>query len=306
MSGSTKIRRQTLTVFEKSIRWWLQNRQDPQTGLITAVFEETFIPNIISGSLVYAPPDTNIEVAIGCKNAAELAELDGQPEKAFHYRKLAQSIFNAVRKFLWNDEKGAYLPFILPEHRHEPCLMASAFLGFRLRDTARSKRLSRLLHDPERFNWNTFPLTTIARDDERFTICRGRYTGNPCWSGSVWALTNASVIDALTAGGELEDAAELAVRTIRAFRGNYAEFLTPDTGSGEGVLRYAWTASLFIRIIIENLFGLSYTRESGVTAKPNFPKRWAARPAVLEGLTLPDGKRIRICCLNNHAEICRL
>lgn len=303
MSGDADVRRQTLELFEKSIEWWMKNRQDPQTDLITAVFEETFIPNAVSGSFVYAPPDTNIEVAIGCRNAARLAELDNQAEKALHYRKKEQEILKAVDEFLWNDEKGAYLPFILPERRHEPCLMASAFLGFHLQNTARGERLGELLHDSRRFNWNTHPLTTVAIDDERFAICRGKYTGNPCWSGSIWALTNVSVIDALTAGGKMEDAAELAAKTVQSFRGNYAEFLTPDTGSGEGVIRYAWTASLFIRIIIENLFGISYTWESGVTANPNFPERYAAQPASLDGLTLPDGKRIRIDCLNNHAEI---
>ena len=53
--------------------WWRANRLDADTGLLAAVFEETFVP-YLGRAGEYAAVDTNVEVALGYGRAALLAE----------------------------------------------------------------------------------------------------------------------------------------------------------------------------------------------------------------------------------------
>lgn len=50
------------------------------------------------------------------------------------------------------------------------------------------------------------------------------------------------------------------------------------------MLRYAWTASQFIRILFEDLFGLSYAPEKGLVCHPA-----PGFSGTLRNLRLPDG-----------------
>lgn len=60
-------------MLKKYLDWWFSDRQDKKTGLITAVFEETFIPYLeYAGE--YAAVDTNVEVYVGCHYTGLLAE----------------------------------------------------------------------------------------------------------------------------------------------------------------------------------------------------------------------------------------
>ena len=52
---------------------------------------------------------------------------------------------------------------------------------------------------------------------------------------------------------EVDLAAELAFKTICIFNHNSAEFVNPFDGSGHGVIRYAWTASQYLELIVEML-----------------------------------------------------
>jgi hypothetical protein len=71
------------------------------------------------------------------------------------------------------------------------------------------------------------------------------------------------VIRGLLDSGEKALAAELALKTVYAFNNNCTEFINPFDGSGHGVLKYAWTASQYLELIIEVIFGIS----SNITKK---------------------------------------
>lgn len=298
MSGSRQLQQKTADLFARNIAWWCSARQDPDTGLISAVYEETFIPNTESYAFVYAPMDTNIQIVKGCRNGAVLAEKCGDKALAEDLFRKAGIIVQAVEKLLWNEERGCYLPYDIRKHEQVNLLMGSTFLGFYLCDRGRHARLRSLLLDPEEFHWTMRPLTSVSRRDPAFQIVTGKYCGNPAWSGSVWALINDASVKALNAAGLRSESAELVDQTLSAFRGNYAEFLQPFTGSGEGVKDYAWTAGLFIREIIEEIFGLSWSPEQGLKADPNLPESLRTDRIALEGLHLPDGKTGRITIEN--------
>lgn len=303
MSEDLTLTQNTFTLFEKSLNWWFQKRQDEKTKLLSAVFEETVISNTVSGSGVYAPMDTNIEVALGCQNAARLAARLGNIKKRDFYLGKQQEIFDAVEHYLWNEEKGCYFPYILSEKRHYDVQMASLFLGFYLPDRDRHEKLRSMLLDDAQFNWEHYPLTTVSKKDPLFVTPSGDYSGNPCWSGSVWTLTNEAAVKALRAAGEDELAARLAIKTIEVFRDNYAEFVNPFTRSGEGVKEYGWTASQFISLIIEEIFGISYSAERGLTVRPTLPAEYADRRIAIRGLALPNGQTVSVECAGNQVKI---
>ncbi len=303
MSGSAKVRQDTLALFVRNLDWWCNARQDPATKLISAVFEETFIPNTESAAMTYAPMDTNIQIIRGFLNAAKLAELCDEAEAAVDFRKKAGEISTAVERLLWNEERGCYLPYDLPNHKQLELLMGSTFLGFFLCDDGRHARQRELMLNPDEFNWGICPLTSVSKRDPVFQIVTGKYCGNPAWSGSVWVLINDAVVKALNNAGYQQESAQLVEQTIAAFRGNYAEFLQPFTGSGEGVKDYAWTAGLFIREIIEEIFGLAWTPDRGLTASPNLPASLQKAHLSLDGLHLPDGTTATVIIDNNTVTI---
>ena len=288
MSAKREVREQALSLLERNLAWWYANRQDRETKLVTAFFEETFVPNTDLGPDEYAPLDTNFEIAIGSANAADLAELLGQPEKARAFRAKADEIAAAVAKHCRDPRDGLFRPYLVKERRLVRTDLASAFLAFRLPAAERDGRLMAALKGGD-FGWDRLPLCSASRKDPCFNVHDGDYRGNLSWLGGVWTLHNDAVIRALRAGGENAAADELARKTVAAFRGNYAEFLNPDSGRGNGMLRYAWTASQFIRILFEELFGLSYTPEGGLVCKPA-----AGFTGTLRGLRLPDGRTVDV------------
>ena len=115
-----------------------------------------------------------------------------------------------------------------------------------------------LLKNQEHFNWDVLPLTSVSMKDSAFVTTRGNYQGNASWSGNVWTLINEMVVRGLSDCGEKELAAELAYKTICALNHNCAEFLNPFDGSGHGVVQYAWTASQYLELLIETVFGVAY------------------------------------------------
>lgn len=258
VSPDPTVKADVLEILEKNLAWWFGARQDAATGLISAVFEETFVPNTVSSSGVYAPMDTNIEIALGCRNAAALARALGDGEKAARYEEKADALLSSVARYLWCEEDGFYYPYILTEKRHYKIAAASGFLGLYIPLPERKEKLLAALTDDARFNWATRPITTVAKDDPLFTVRHGVYNGNPAWLGSVWTLTNDAVIRALRFAGEDALATELARKTVACFADNYAEFVDPFTREGNGVADYGWTAAQFIRIVVEELGGVAY------------------------------------------------
>lgn len=261
LEGSTdeELAQRVFSMLTKYLNWWEQARLDEKTGLFSSVFEETFIPYLgCAGE--YAGVDTNVELFVGMNRTAGLAKRLGKQADADLLLKKAAKLEQAINKFLWNEERGAYFPFDLKNSRRLDTLMASAFYPLRLgiAPEANKQRLLSLLQNPAYFNWNRIPLTSVAQNDPAFCTTTGEYCGNASWSGNVWSLINEMVIRGLLDSGERKLAAELALKTVRAFNRNCSEFLSPFDGTGHGVEKYAWTASQYLSILVEVIFGVRY------------------------------------------------
>lgn len=252
-SGKRETARKAYAIIEKNLDWWYRERQDQKTGLITAVFEETFVPNTVSGSMVYAPLDTNAEIYLGSINASKLAKFLGDDAKREYYEKKAHEILSAVETYCWDDADGFYYPYVLPRKERYKIKSVNGFLGLYVGNKERNEKLVRMLLDDSEFGWDTIPLTTVSKKDPLFTVHDGDYKGNCCWLGSVWTLTNYAVIKALESQGYTELSKKLSYKTLKAFQANYAEFLSPVNGKGNGMQKYAWTAAQFLRIYLEQV-----------------------------------------------------
>lgn len=285
-SSDTDLVSKTYGMMEKYLNWWYRDRYDPKTGLMTAVFEETFIP-YLGSAMEYAAVDTNVEVYVGLIYTADIAERLEKKADAEALRKKAESLKSAINKVLWNERKGAYYPYDLRADKHIDCLMASTFYPLRMHIAGENQkiRLIALLKDEEHFNWNTIPLTSVSKKDPLFQTTTGIYQGNASWSGNVWTLINEMIVRGLLDCGEKELATELALKTIYAFNNNCSEFINPFDGSGHGVLKYAWTASQYLELIIEIIFGIrSNMTEKEVCISPNLCDELKKQEISIEGV----------------------
>lgn len=289
-SRDAELKKSTYSTLKKYLLWWFSARQDDKTGLISSVFEETFIP-YLGKSGEYAGVDTNVEVYVGCHYTELLARELGEAEDAEYFKSKKEKLKESINRYLWNEQKGGYYAYFIKEERSDDRLMASTFYPLRLGIAPKERRekLITLLKDDERFNWNTFPLTSVSKTDPVFKTTRGEYQGNDSWSGNVWTLINEMVVRGLSDVGERELAAELAFKTLRAFRSNCSEFINPFDGSGQGVIEYAWTASQFISLIVEVVFGVSFNAEGNeVEISPCVPNCWKDKKLSIKGLSLGE------------------
>lgn len=294
-TNDTSLKEKVYFLLKRYLDWWFAARQDEKTGLITAVFEETFIPYLrYAGE--YAPVDTNVEVAVGCHTVELLARELGYESDAKLAAERFEGLKSAINEYLWNGEKGAYFAYYVKEKRQDDRLMASTFFPLRLKiaPAERQKRLVELMTDDKHFNWDTVPLTSVSKLDKIFTTTKGRYQGNVSWSGNVWSILNEMVIRGLVDSGENKLAAELAFKTVRAFNHNCAEFINPFDGSGHGVIQYAWTASQYLELLIEVIFGVKYLADGDITVTPHVADELKSEKLSLEDIKLPDGKTLDV------------
>lgn len=295
-TNNCELLKDTYYMMKKYIDWWFFNRLDKKSGLITAVFEETFIP-YLGKSGEYAPVDTNTEVYAGCHYTQLLAEKLGIISDSVDLLTRKHNLKQSINKYLWNEEKGAYYSYDVKEEKIIDRLTATTFYPLRLciADKHQQKKLIALIKNDKHFNWNTIPLTSVSKLDKCFTTTKGEYCGNASWSGNVWTLINEMVIRGLVDCKENELAAELALKTIYAFNHNCSEFINPFDGSGHGVLKYAWTASQYIELIIEVIFGISYNASKNeVTLAPRLTPKLKESYMAIENIELEPNKYLSV------------
>ncbi len=273
-------------MLKKYINWWYKARFDNKTGLFTSVFEETFIP-YLGSAMEYAAVDTNVEVYVGLIYTAKTADRLNLKRDADVFRNKAEKLKLAINTYLWNEEKGAYYPYDIRIGKQIDCLMASTFYPLRMKiaSVEQKNKLITLLTNNEHFNWNTIPLTSVSQKDPLFQTTIGVYQGNASWSGNVWTLINEMVVRGLMDSDEKALAAELALKTVYAFNNNCTEFINPFDGSGHGVLKYAWTASHYLELIIEVIFGISSNiTKNEVYISPNLTDELKKQTLSIKGV----------------------
>jgi len=279
------------------VDWWLSPvKRDGTTGLITATFEETHGEPLWDEPQAVAPVDLNVLVAVGCRNVAELANWLGSAGDARFYRNAVSDLITSIDRYMWDEQHGAFFNYHVRQRRRIERLICTTFEPMRLRAAPqeRVERLVRKLLDPALFNWGTLPVTSLAKTEPDYVEVTGRYESS-AWYGSIWSLRNYSVVMALEGAGRHDLAAQLAWTTVKAFNANYREFLVPSSGSGEGVERYGFSASNYIQLVIEHLFGIDYDRiKNRLRLFPHVPTELKGQELSIRNLILPAGGDTRL------------
>jgi len=281
---------------KKYFQWWWNCRRDERTGLFSAVFEETFAPYLFYAG-EWAPPDTNMELVHGCGCLAAIAARLNLGEEHNFYLARQKEIQEAVVKHLWDGDRKAFFPYLIKERKLATDFLGAAFAPLRCGTALPEQKdvLMKLLFDDAQFNWNAFPLTSVNRQDTAFTVVNGKYVGNPCWLGSVWTLIKENVVRGLKESGENVAAASLALKTVRMFNGNYAEFLNPLNGKGQGAESYAWSAAQYLELLLDVIFGRAYdARKKTFSVAPSIPQELYGNSIALNSLALPDGSEVSV------------
>ncbi len=298
LMGTTdkELIKSTYNMLKRYLDWWFNYRLDENTGLISSVFEETFTPYLGKAG-EYAGVDTNVEVYVGINYVETLARKLSDTDYADKLSERKAKLKESINKYLWNEKKGAYYPYDLVKGKSIDRLIATTFAPMRMgiADSDKREKLISIMTDDSHFNWNTYPLTSVSKKDSTFVVTEGRYQGNASWSGSVWTLMNETVIRGLCDSGENEFAAELALKTVRTFNRNCAEFVNPFDGKGHGVIEYGWSASQYIQLLVEVIFGISYDAETDtVTVNPHLTEELKKEKLSLEGLQLSNGQLLDV------------
>jgi hypothetical protein len=272
--------------------WFSPAKLDQATGLVTAVFEETFWPSGTDPGTV-AAVDLNVAIAIGCYNTSMLAGYLGYLSESREYAMLFERLVRNIDRTLWHPRRKVYLNYDVRDKIHLPSLFCSTFDPLQL-GTLTEDRINALLErllDERFFNWGIRPVTSLAKTDPGYVEARGPYDGR-AWKGDVWTMRNMPIIKGLQKIGRHDLASELNWSTIRTFHENYCEFVVPSTGSGEGVKRYGWSASQYIQAIVENLFGVDYDRlNKRLRIFPGIPEALKGEKISIENLIIPGEGR---------------
>jgi hypothetical protein len=299
--------RSTYNCLKKYLDWWLSNsvRRDSVTGLITGVFEESF-PAYKIPFFKSAQVDLNVEVAIGCKNVAKLAQRLGDTNNYEKYSRHEKEIRNSINKYMWIDSLGAYYSYDIQQRKYDNKLICYTFDPLRncIAPENNIKKLIEMLTNDKYFNWEKNPITSVAKTDTIFNERVGVYNGTPAWEGDIWTLRNETVIQGLEDIGRYDLASHLSYKTVLLFNNNYAEYIKPSDGKGEGQPRYGWSASQYIETIIEKIFGVDYDGfNKTITIMPNLDEELIGKEIALDSLLLPNGNRLNLSISTNKNHV---
>ena len=278
---------------KRYMNWWLSHRRDTTTGLITGVFEESLPPDE-GRDFTRAPVDLNTEVVVGCRNISRLAKYIRDNRDYRKYTRLEAEIKASINQYLWAD--SAYYAYNVRDGGINKVLLCNTFLPLEdnIATGSRVTKLLKLLTDNRYFNWNQNPVTTAAKTDPVFNETGGVYNGRQ-WMGDIWSMKNVAIIQGLEDAGRYDLAAYLSYKTAILFNNNCAEFIIPSTGLGQGQLDYGWSASQYIQVIIEKIFGIDYDElDKTITIMPRLAKPLQGHELALDSLLLPDGDRLNL------------
>ena len=273
--------------------WWLSEiKRDPESGLVCGIFEETD-PSDIHDQLTEAEVDLNVQVAVGADVLAELSERLGDTAAAERYKALFHELSDAINRSLYEPSDGGYYSWLVKENRRRTeRVYNSMFDTFKRGIVPEERRegLLKLLKDDALFGYDSrWGITTMAKTCPEYVETVGLYQGYTSWSGNIWTLRNYIIATGLLESGRREETAHIALQTVMTFNGNYAEFISPSTGEGHGVLRYGWSASEYIALLVEVLFGIRYDGVTDtVTVSPCLPRSLDGETVSIGNVSVGD------------------
>ncbi len=209
----------------------------------------------------YRPKKSSASIYLNCLMYKELLALSalaehlGYTDKSADYKNHAEALCHSIRTHCWDERDGFYYNVdigLLPIDpaaqlhsgcpRHWSCLIQridvwSGFLamwaGIATQEQAERMVKEHYLND-QTFH-AAYGVRTLSKLEKMYAILK---TGNPsCWLGPIWGVSNYMTFVGLCHYGFMEEAEELAIKTISLFgkdileTGELHEYYHPDTGA---------------------------------------------------------------------------
>jgi putative isomerase len=264
-NGDKKLLEQCLPRLEKWHDWYWRERDVTNTGMVTVgsysgdiqhARWETFDYecNMDDLKLIRHPTRTgenegtwygNMWVTgntsyliMGEKSLVRLAEIMGDKAMAARRQPYIDKAEKAMRKYMWNEEAGAFLSVEMETMKQIPVATISSWLpltaGVPTKEMA--QRMAEVLNTD---SWQTpLPLPTVDRNDPR-------WKPNSFWRGDVWPSTNYQIACGLHDYGYKDLAAKIADASVEnAIKNGISEHYDSITGKPLGVPDYCMSATL--------------------------------------------------------------
>jgi hypothetical protein len=279
--------------------WWLSPlKRDPRTGLVCGIMEESD-PSDYTQQLTYAEVDLNVQVCAGADILREFARYLCREEDEYRYGQIYRDLRARINRWLYDKQSGCYYTRnVITDRLLTERPYNSTFDVFRrgIVPRDRAPRLLDVLKDNSKYGYyNKYGITTAPFDSAEFCETTGDYKGWTSWSGNIWTFRNEIICKGLRESGFNKEAAHIAYQTAMTFNGNYAEFVNPSTGAGQGVLRYGWTAAEYIELIVEDIFGIDYCAwDDTLTVSPNVPDELYGNTISIEDVPVGGGKSVSV------------
>lgn len=209
-------------------------------------------------STFYRPNKSSGSILLNCFMYKELCALsfigDLLGVDVSKYKTEAENLKTAVRENCYDEKDGMYYSVDLnlrpvdPNDglhsgapRHWNCLIQrlgcwSGFLAM-WSGIATEEQAERMVKEnllDENAFWAPFGVRTLSKYEKMYTI---KKSGNPsCWLGPIWGISNYMVFDGLVKYGYIDEATELANKTVTLFEnditqsGELHEYYDPEDG----------------------------------------------------------------------------
>ena len=209
----------------------------------------------------YRPPRSSGSVYLNCLMYKEflamqyICDLYGDTELGNYYKEQADALKETVRDICWDEKDGYYYSVDLnlypidPENpihrgcpRHWDYLIQrlgswtgfmTMWAGIATKEQA-ERMVAENLKDEKSFN-APYGIRTLSKYEKMYVI---KPSGNPsCWLGPIWGISNYMVFKGLVKYGFIDEAKEMAEKTIRLFgedimrQGCMSEYYDPETGA---------------------------------------------------------------------------
>lgn len=252
--------RDRYTDIERFVLWYEKNCKH-ESGLY--FWLDDFAIGVDNDPCTFFRPDgSSASIFLNClmymelSAVAKLGEMLGLDDKKSAYGQKAENLKQAIQEHCWDERDGIFynvdinlLPIDPTQKIHSGCPRHWSTLIQRIEvwacfmpmwaGIATPEQAQRIVKehylDPKTF-YAPYGVRTLSKMEKMYAVIK---SGNPsCWLGPVWGISNYMVFDGLVRYGYIQEAKELAQKTVTMFgrdienNGEMHEYYDPETGLG--------------------------------------------------------------------------
>lgn len=177
---------------------------------------------------------------------AQLAQELKKPEEAREFGKQANRVTQALLAKCWDEEGGMFWNLDGREERSAKIKTIISLMPLILEDLPKDiahRLVQEHLTNPQEF-WTNYPITSVAANEETFTVDDNPKVDSGLWRGPTWVATNWFLSKGLEQHGFAKEARFLADKTKElVLRGGFREYYDPFTGEPgqHSALNFGWS-----------------------------------------------------------------